>query len=266
MQTAQTAPWPGLPFNTVGEVVAAELREAILAGRIPQGDSLRQRALANRYGVSEGVVREALRRLEAEGLVEILPRRGARVSRLTVDDLYELYDVRIFLEELLTRYAVPNCTADDLERAEALLRQMADERDPARWLALNREFHSTLCRPSRRPRLLRLHDELRIASDRYLRVSLALLSRFDVAQREHEQILDAYRRRDAERAAARAGMHLRQVRDMIATFLAAPGWRPHGAVEERQGGGAGDERSARPNGRKASKGARRDGDGQRSRR
>lgn len=228
-----------LPFNTVGEVVAAELREAILAGRVPQGESLRQRALASRYGVSEVVIREALRKLEAEGLVEILPRRGARVSRLAVEDLYELYDVRIFLEELLTRYAVPNCTADDLGRADDVLRQMAAERDPPRWLALNREFHATLCRPSRRPRLLRLHDELRIASDRYLRVSLALLSRFDIAQREHEQILDAYRRRDADAAAALAGMHLRQVRDMIAEFLGAAASKPHGTGQRSgEGGGA----------------------------
>ncbi|MDR7554352.1 MAG: GntR family transcriptional regulator [Armatimonadota bacterium] len=250
----------------MGEVVAAELREAILAGRIPQGDSLRQRALATRYGVSEGVIREALRRLEAEGLVEILPRRGARVSLLSVDDLYELYDVRIFLEELLTRYAVPNCTADDLEHAEALLGQMADERDPARWLALNREFHSTLCRPSRRPRLLRLHDELRVASDRYLRVSLALLSRFDIAQREHEQILDAYRRRDADQAAVRAGVHLRQVRDMIATFLAAPERKLQEPGDGPQAGGVGRGRSARLDGRRVPRSERQDTKSRKSRR
>ncbi|MDR7468415.1 MAG: GntR family transcriptional regulator [Armatimonadota bacterium] len=226
-----------LPFTTVSEAVTGSLREAILSGRLAQGEYLRQRALSKEYGVSEVVVREALRRLEVEGLVEILPRRGARVSQLTVEDLYELYDLRIFLEELLTRYAVPNCTTDDLARAEALLEKMAQERDPLRWLRLNRDFHTTLCRPSRRPRLLRLHEELRVASDRYLRVSLALLSRFDVAQREHGDILEAYRRRDAEDAARRAGAHLRQVRDMIAAFLQDAGTKaPPDAREERVGG------------------------------
>jgi len=188
------------------------------------------------------VIREALRRLEVEGLVEILPRRGARVSRLTVEDLNELYDLRIFLEELLTRYAVHNCTPDDLARAAALLEQMGKERDPIRWLALNREFHSTLCRPSQRPRLLRLQEELRILSDRYLRVSLALLSRFDIAQREHEAILAAYHQRDAELAAARAGAHLQQVRYMIAAFLRAPGGQHPTAGMQEEGGGDGDSR------------------------
>ncbi|MDR7482790.1 MAG: GntR family transcriptional regulator [Armatimonadota bacterium] len=234
-----------LPFNTVGEAVTGDLREAILSGRLRQGEFLRQRALAGRYGVSEVVVREALRRLEVEGLVEILPRRGARVSQLAVADLHELYDLRIFLEELLTRSAVPNCTPDDLTRAESLLGQMALERDPVRWLRLNRDFHTVLCRPSGRPRLLRLHEELRIASERYLRVSLALLSRFDVAQREHEQILEAYRRREPAAAAALAGAHLRQVRDMIAAFLQGVGARPSQDAED-DAGSAG--RSASPAG------------------
>jgi DNA-binding GntR family transcriptional regulator len=219
----------GVRFKTVAEVVAGELREAILSGEIQQGEFLRQRVLAGRFRVSEGVIREALRRLETEGLVEILPRRGARVSHLDVGDLHELYDLRILLEELLTRYAVPNVTADDLAQAESLLDQMAQERDPVRWLSLNREFHAVLCRPSRRPRLLRLQEELRIASDRYLRLSLGILDRFDVANEEHRQILEAYRRGDVEDAVRQAGAHLRKVRDMIAKFLSAMGGGETGA-------------------------------------
>lgn len=216
-------------FKTVAEAIAGEVREAILSGEFSPGQFLRQRVLAARYGVSEGVIREALYRLEAEGLVELLPRKGTRVSRLTVEDLYELYELRIFLEESLTRYALPNFTSEDMLRAERLLDQMSRERDPVRWLSLNREFHAVLCRPSGRPRLLKLQEELRIASDRYLRVSLAILNRFDIANQEHAQILEAYRRRDVEAAAALAGTHLRKVRDMIADFLVKIGGMAGGA-------------------------------------
>lgn len=207
------------PFKSVNEMVTDSLREAILSGQFAEGEYLRQQSLSQRFGVSEAVIREALRRLEAEGLVEAERRKGARVSQLSVDEISELYELRILLEELLTRHAVPNCTPADLSAAERMLDLMAGERDPVHWLALNRDFHNALYRASNRTRLLKFTDELRIRVERYLRLSLGVLHGFDVAQVEHREILSAYRARDSERAAQLVGAHLHRTADMITNFL-----------------------------------------------
>lgn len=210
-------------FKSVNEMVMDRLRESILSGELAEGEYLRQQALAQRYGVSEIVIREALRHLRTEGLVEIRPRRGARVSQLSADEVNELYELRILLEELITRHAVPNCSAEDLERARAILEAAEHERDPVRWLALNREFHNALTRPSKRAHLLRFADDLRIMMERYLRMSLGILHGFDVAQKEHRGIVEAYKAGDADLAARRVGAHLRRTADMIASFLVSHG-------------------------------------------
>ena len=212
-----------ITFKSVNEMVTDRLRESILSGELAEGEYLRQQTLARRYGVSEIVVREALRRLQTEGVVEIQRRKGARVSQLSVEEVNELYELRILLEELITRRAVPNCPAEVLEQAERILSAGEEERDPVRWLALNREFHNTLGRSSRQPHLLRFANDLRLMVERYLRMSLGILHGFDVAQREHREIVAAYKAGDPELAARRMGAHLRRTADMIAAFLVARG-------------------------------------------
>lgn len=209
------------PFTSVSEMLTDALRRSILAGELAEGECLRQQAIARRYRVSEVMVREAFRRLEAEGLVEAEPRRGVRVSRLSVEEIAELYELRILLEELITRHAVPNCTAEDLASAETVLKDMDREKDPVRWLSLNRDFHLCLYRASHRERLLKFASHLRVIVERYLRLSLGILKGFDIAQREHRAILAAYRAGNAELAARHVGAHLRRTADFIVTFLKA---------------------------------------------
>ena len=210
---------PKESLKSVNELLTDRVREAIFSGELAEGEFLRQQALAQRYGVSGVVVREALRRLEAEGLVETKRRKGARVAPLSVEEITELYDLRILLEELVTRYAVPNTGLYDLARAEAIHEVMTRERDPIRWLALNREFHTALLLPSNKLRLLKFVNDLRGMVERYLRMSLTVLQGFEVAQREHEAILVAYRAREAEEAAKLVGAHLRRTANTIADFL-----------------------------------------------
>src|SRR5256712_3427642 len=210
---------PTESLKSVNELLTDRVREAIFSGELAEGEFLRQQALAQRYGVSGVVVREALRRLEAEGLVETKRRKGARVAPLAVDDIRELYDQRILLQDLVTRYAVPNVGLHDLARAEAIHGAMARERDPIRWLALNREFHNALLLPSNKFRLLKFVNDFRGMVERYLRVSLTVLRGYEVAQRENEPILAAYRAREAEEAAKLVGAHLRRTANTITDFL-----------------------------------------------
>lgn len=223
-----------LPLATVAESVARALQQEILSGRLAPGLSLRQRAVASRFGVSEGAVREAFRRLEAQGLVEFERRRGVRVARLSREELRDLYDVRKSVEPLLARESVPRITGRDLAVARGLCDAMARESDTLRWLDLNREFHTVLYRSSGRAFLLRLQDQLRLLSDRYLRVCLEVLGRFEASNREHREILAAYEARDPEAAAERVRRHLEEVQSVVSAALGErAGLRPSNSRGER---------------------------------
>lgn len=217
------SPHPAHPlhrsYKSISELLTEDLRQTILSGSIEDGEYLRQRSLARRYGVSEVVVREALRLLEAEGLVETERRKGARVARLSAAEVKELWELRIPIEKLLTQHAVPAFQPEDVAHAESLIASMERERDPIRWLAINRDFHNGLYRPAGRLRILRFANNLRNLMDRYLRMSLGVLQHFEVAHREHRNILAAYRKRDTALAVKRVEIHLQRTADSVAAFL-----------------------------------------------
>src|SRR4029077_2026095 len=127
---------------------ARALRDMILSGEIAEGEQLRQDALAAAHGVSRIPLREALRQLEAEGLVSFFPHRGAVVSTLSLAEIEELFEIRALIEADVLRRAIPHLTADDLDRAEEIVdtARVAFQResDVGRWGELNWKFHSTL--------------------------------------------------------------------------------------------------------------------------
>lgn len=234
LHASPSAAQSSLSFKSVREILTDELRREILSGALEEGAYLRQRSLARRYHLSEVAVREALRVLESEGFVEIEPRRGARVSRLSVAEVQELWELRILIEKLLTQHAVPACTVEDLARSRVLMQALERERDPVEWLFLNRQFHDCLYRPSGRSRILRFAHNLRNLMERYLRVRLGVLHLYEVANKEHRRILAAYRQRDTALAVKRVEAHLQRTADSVIAFLAsatrrgAPGEHPPG--------------------------------------
>jgi DNA-binding GntR family transcriptional regulator len=132
------------------ERAAGTVRELILRGDLAAGSRLGEAELADRLGVSRTPVREALTRLAAEGLVEIVPNRGARVSSWTVAELEEVFDLRSVLEPRLTALAVPHATAEDIDELEALAEEMlavgapGPGQDLDAIVPLNRAFHGRL--------------------------------------------------------------------------------------------------------------------------
>lgn len=190
------------------ELVTNRLREAITSGVLPPGTRLNQVELAERLGVSRMPVREALRRLEAEGLVILQPYRGAVVAGLSERELQEIYEMRIALEGLALRVALPQTGAATVEQMEDVLRRMDQEPDSDAWLALNAEFHDLLYAGADRPLLLEHIDSLRNKSDRFLRLFAAKRDRTAHAQEEHWAILGAYRDRDVDRACRLLQEHL----------------------------------------------------------
>ncbi|MDQ7800923.1 MAG: GntR family transcriptional regulator [Armatimonadota bacterium] len=213
-------------------MVADVLREAILRGILLAGQQLRQDEIARELGVSHIPVREALRQLEAEGLVRLRPYRGFEVSELSPEEVEELYEIRIPLECQALRLAFPHLTDEDLERAERILDAIDAEGDPSAWSELNTEFHAVLYAPSRRQRLLNLIRTLRTNVDRYLRLYISVMQRKQYSQREHRKILEAVRRRDAAGAVAALEEHLGIACRMLVDYL-----RRERKADERERGG-----------------------------
>jgi DNA-binding GntR family transcriptional regulator len=183
------------------------LRSRILTGELVPGAPLIQATLARDLGVSMTPVREALRDLATEGLVTLLPHKGAAVTSLNLADAKEIHNIRLKLEPDATRLAVDHVTLDVLNGAEELYSDMSETADH-RWVVCNRDFHKLLLSPAPAPRLVSILSSLLEAAALY--VPLAITHRVGPdPQFEHRAILDAYLRRDPEAAAEAVAAHIR---------------------------------------------------------
>lgn len=217
-------------YRTTPEMIVGALREAIIRGVLAGGTVLRQDELASQFGVSRIPVREALRQLDAEGLVVVRPHRGAVVSELSAEEAGEIYEMRIALEVMALRAALPHLTDADLELAERVLDELDQTTNPERWSELNREFHRILYAPARRPRLFALISSLRANVDRYTRIYISVMERRETSQREHRSILEACRRRDSAAALAALDEHLGRAQAELAAYLQHERREGQGAV------------------------------------
>ncbi|HEY9358041.1 MAG TPA: GntR family transcriptional regulator [Arthrobacter sp.] len=188
-----------------------ELRRRILTGDIPQGSVLNQVQLAHEIGVSTTPLREALRRLAAEGLVQLESHRDARVASLTADEARDLYVIRENLDPLAAGLAAESRTPADVDRIQAALEQLTPLHDTADLgaMTVHREFHRTIYTASHNPLLTGILEGLWDKADRYRQIGLQ--SRTDSekdrirVQEEHVEIADAVIAGDAARA--REAMH-----------------------------------------------------------
>ena len=197
---------------TVTAYVVDTLRKGILAGDYPLGEKLDQKLLAEKLGVSISPVREGLRQLEAEGLIRLVPRRGAFVAELSIAELKEIYLIREVLEGLAAELAVPNLDPSAFHQLESLLGQMEEataEQDYSRLLELNRTFHFTIYEAARCPILLQIIASLWDRSSLCRRVYLYLPGRASQALAEHKEIYQASKQGDSQWAhqAVRKNVH-----------------------------------------------------------
>jgi DNA-binding GntR family transcriptional regulator len=198
------------------------LRDEIIRGDLVPGQYLRLEEVAARFDVSTTPVREALRDLEADGLVTIFPHRGAIVTQLSADELQDIYDIRVVLEEMATRLAVPRMTENTLAELTSLVDQMEMHVDDVvKVVELNHQFHLTLYDASGRTHLCELNRMLRYRTQHYLRVFIVEteLGHLPQTQGEHRTILEACKRGDAEQAAAMVHDHVAEVGRAIAEYV-----------------------------------------------
>jgi DNA-binding GntR family transcriptional regulator len=207
-QRKQAAAAQPIVFPSRQETVAAALRLDILRGRVTAGARLDIDEIAARHGVSRTPVRDALKQLEAEGLVQVLPYRGVEVTRLSAEDLRELFAIRIALERLAVAQAAANISGAELEGLRKILQRMdrARSRDQS-WTTLNTSFHDAVHAASRSPRLIEMIRVQRTNVDRYVRASGSDLG-IEAQQQEHWALLEALATRDAAAAQAVIERHL----------------------------------------------------------
>jgi DNA-binding GntR family transcriptional regulator len=197
---------------TLWQRVYDHLREEILSGRLQPGAELAEVAISEQLGVSRGPLREAIGRLEAEGLVTVRPRRGAVVSSLSKEEFLELYQVREALEMMAVRLAVPRLTAEDVDALQGLIETMAHHAEHdgvTEFFEANAAFHARLLEASGNGKLQTLYRQLLGQMGRYRIRSLILRGNLQRSVAEHAAILRAAKRGDAERAAHLMSEHVR---------------------------------------------------------
>ena len=196
---------------TLRERVHDHLKQEILANHYLPGSELLEVPLSEELGVSRGPIREALRSLESEGLVQITPRRGAVVVSLTKRDFLEAYQVREALEALGVRLAVPIMSAaalDDLDAQLEVMTRHAAADDVDAFFDANARFHTAFVEASGNRQLVEVYRRLMAQMGPYRRPSARLRGNVERSIAEHRKILVAARKRDVEAAVAHLMKHV----------------------------------------------------------
>lgn len=224
----------GTGTKTSVEQVYRRTREAILSGEYAPGAPLRLQELADANAVSLIPVREALRLLESERLVESIPNKGARVASLSTDDVRSAYEARIVLEVEALRRALQHLTEDDLRSARALANKMVEEfrtGDSDAGFDSHRRLHFALYEPSRSAWILHFIQLMWDHTERYRRMATEIRHDPDAIGAEHLAVLEALERGDEDGAVSALKAHLERSAEIV---VAA--WANHHAADRPQDG------------------------------
>lgn len=168
-----------------------KLRDSILNSKLPANQSIKQDRIAEQFGVSKIPVREALRLLEADGLVEFIPRRGAFVVELTESDILENLEIRIALESHALRLAIPNMTDSDIREAKKILVEYEQVSNVERWSELNSQFHQCIYAPCGFSKLMQMIQSNKERTNFFMRLKISQVSGLERPHLEHLAVLEA---------------------------------------------------------------------------
>jgi len=196
-------------FASKAEIVYMVLYERIREGVLRPGDRLIEHQLANELGVSKTPVREALRKLNEQGLVTLESYKGAYVTQFSVDDLVKIMEIRAVLEGLAARKAAETITVEELEKLDALVKRFEEvgkKGTPQEWIAINSQFHLIIATVCRNEALKELLSELQRKI--VLSSTLGIGDDYYKSVKEHKDIVDALRAHDPEEAEHFARQHV----------------------------------------------------------
>ncbi len=215
------------PYQPLRQVVFDALREAILSGHFKPGDRLMEVQVADELGVSRTPVREAIRFLEQEGYVIMVPRKGAYVAGVTLKDIADVFEIRASLESLACSLAAERITEeelDELERQLFIMTESTREKNSLKWVETDTALHATIYKASRNERLMQILNHLQEPIQRLRTASLSSPGRLQVAVAEHKRLVEAIYDRDSDLAAALAKEHIENAEHSMMTALKnAPG-------------------------------------------
>ena len=204
--------------RTMVDVVTDTLRAAILSGRIQPGQTLRQDEIAQEFDVSRTPVRQALRTLHQEGLIDLQAHRTAKVSNLSAAAIEESFGIRAVLEAEAAKRAIPHLTDEALDQLRTLHESMGHvDRTSDEWVALNARFHETIYGACGWPHLIELINLERRRVARYLRLSMRLAGRDP--HDEHAQILQACGRREVDLVPVLISRHIMRTAECVIEYL-----------------------------------------------
>jgi DNA-binding GntR family transcriptional regulator len=218
-------------YKPLRELVFESLREAIINRQLEPGERMMEIQLAEEMGVSRTPVREAIRKLELEGLVVMVPRKGAYVAGLSLKDVAEVFEMRRALEGLASELAADRITDDELDNLERYLVKIADDierGDLNQVVETDTDFHTLLYQASRNQRLTQSISNLREHIQRFRTTSLSNPGRMKEALEEHRKIVEAISSRDGEAARRLAQEHIENAENCLMNVI---------HIDARLGGG-----------------------------
>ncbi|MFQ5682220.1 MAG: GntR family transcriptional regulator [Candidatus Binatia bacterium] len=211
-------------FRSLTRLLTEKLKDAIVKGKFSPGERLSEEKLASMLKVSRVPLRETLRRLEAEGYITFLFNNEVTVSKPPVEDIQDYYSIASVLEGLAARLAVEQARPEEISRLKELhqlLRQAYQARDLERYFEANSNFHRFIAEIARNEHLYRLINQMRHEIQKARILALQIPQRLDYSMREHDQILDAFLKKNPELAEVTVVKHLDNQKDAIKQMLEA---------------------------------------------
>ncbi len=207
--------------DLVRDDIYQKLRSEVLSCELRPGQQIQERELVARFQVSKSPIRDALLKLEEQGLVEVLPRKGYRVRRIDIRDVRDMYGIRHMLERECVTLMIETASDEVLEKLETF-RSGPRHADLSSWIAYNRAFHSYIAVNCGNARLARISREMIEQFDRLTKVSVTSSGdemSLDIYVREHGEIIDAIRARNKRQATARDREHIESSRKRVLDSL-----------------------------------------------
>ena len=211
-------------YQPLREVVCEALRDAITKGILKPGERLMEIQLAEELGVSRTPVREAIRKLELEGYVIMMPRRGTYVANLSIRDVNEVFEIRTSLESLASGLAAERITVEELDNLQRLLVQIGiyiEKNDMEKIVETDTAFHGLLYQASRNQRLAGIISNLREQLTQFRKTSMSFPGRLKETLEEHRAIVEAIAQGDVRSAQKAAERHMEKSEQTLMTSMDA---------------------------------------------
>jgi len=209
-------------YKPLREIVFESLREAIISGVLKPGERMMEIQLADEMGVSRTPVREAIRKLELEGFVVMIPRKGAYVAGISLKDIADVFEIRAALEGLAAGLAAERITEEELEEMERMMVRKAEiieNNDLESIVEVDTAFHDILFKASRNERLVQILSNLREQIQRFRTTSLAVPGRMKEALEEHRKIVEVLSERNVVLAQSLATEHIENAENVMLEAL-----------------------------------------------